>query len=184
MKHSRKKSDGKHYNLIRKLLRFQRNKKGIAAVEFAIIAPVFFFTLISIIETGLIQLSSRSMDIGVEKIGRLIRTGQINSISKAKFREELCKHVRTFISCDKLVFQVLSFDSFKKANEQKIPRLTGSGFASPQSASAYQTSGPKDIVLFRLMYKWESFTPQLKSGRFSRRYVLLSSNLFQNEPFP
>ena len=48
-----------------------------AAVEFAIIAPVFFFLMFVIAETAMVFIAEQVMDNAVFETARLIRTGQV-----------------------------------------------------------------------------------------------------------
>ncbi len=55
----------------------RRDERGSAAIEFAIIAPVFFFLMFVIAETALIFIAEQVMDNAVFETARLIRTGQV-----------------------------------------------------------------------------------------------------------
>jgi Flp pilus assembly protein TadG len=44
------------------LRRFHRNRRGVAAVEFALVAPLFFGLLFAIIEIGLMFFASQVLE--------------------------------------------------------------------------------------------------------------------------
>ena len=57
----------------------RRDERGSAAIEFAIIAPIFFFLMFVIAETALVFIAEQVMDNAVFETARLIRTGQVQA---------------------------------------------------------------------------------------------------------
>jgi Flp pilus assembly protein TadG len=74
---------------------------GSVAVEFAIIAPVFFFLMFVIAETALVFVAEQVMDNAVFETARLIRTGQAQNadMSSDDFKNEVCARVEIFVDC-------------------------------------------------------------------------------------
>ena len=58
------------------LRRFRRNRRGSAAVEFALVAPVFFALLFAIIETALVFFAGQVLETITQDSARQILTGQ------------------------------------------------------------------------------------------------------------
>ncbi|MEN3364062.1 MAG: hypothetical protein V7606_1336, partial [Burkholderiales bacterium] len=58
------------------LRRFRRNRRGSAAVEFALVAPVFFALLFAIIETAIVFFAGQVLETVTQDSARLILTGQ------------------------------------------------------------------------------------------------------------
>ncbi|MBW8857368.1 MAG: pilus assembly protein, partial [Bradyrhizobium sp.] len=56
------------------LRRFRRNRRGSAAVEFALVAPVFFAVLFAIIELALVFFASQILETVTQDTSRLIMT--------------------------------------------------------------------------------------------------------------
>jgi len=52
--------------------RFRRNRRGSAAVEFALVAPVFFALLFAIIESAMVFFAGQVLETGVQDSGRLL----------------------------------------------------------------------------------------------------------------
>ena len=62
---------------VRKALRrFRRNRRGSAAVEFALVAPVFFALLFAIIETAIVFFAGQVLETVSQDCAALIMTGQ------------------------------------------------------------------------------------------------------------
>src|SRR5512138_2217853 len=58
------------------LRRFRRNRRGSAAIEFALVAPVFFALLFAIIETALMFFASQVLETIAQNSARMVLTGQ------------------------------------------------------------------------------------------------------------
>src|SRR5262245_33153940 len=86
--------------------RWRRDERGSAAVEFAIIAPVFFFLMFVIAETALVFIAEQVLDNAVFETARLIRTGQVQQagMSKADFKAQVCARASIFIDCNSTNF--------------------------------------------------------------------------------
>jgi hypothetical protein len=171
-----------------------RNEDGAVAVEFAMIAPMFFALTFAIFETGLTFFANMTLENGVMESARLIRTGQAQAqgITQVQFRDILCEQVEVLLSCDPedLLIDVRAFSSFGGAGYEDEFDSEGNvndeldGYDLGQSGA----SGGADIVLVRAFYKWPLYTPGF-SQYFSNmpngeQYRLISSSVaFRNEPF-
>jgi len=92
------------------LRRFRRNRRGSSAVEFALVAPVFFALLFAIIETALVFFAGQVLETGVQDTGRLIYTSQTPGLA-ADFKQPLCDRVATLFSCAGLCVDVRSYSA-------------------------------------------------------------------------
>ena len=54
--------------------RFRRNRRGSAAVEFALIAPVFFCALFAILETAIVFFAGQLLEQGTQDSARMMLT--------------------------------------------------------------------------------------------------------------
>lgn len=71
------------------LRRFRRNRRGSAAVEFALVAPIFFALLFAIIETAIVFFAGQVLETGVQDTGRLLYTNQTSGMQQLDFKESL-----------------------------------------------------------------------------------------------
>ncbi|MHA1524338.1 MAG: TadE/TadG family type IV pilus assembly protein, partial [Alphaproteobacteria bacterium] len=55
--------------------RFGKNRDGVAAVEFAIVAAPFFAILFAIFETAFVFYADLMLDTGLAQAARMVRTG-------------------------------------------------------------------------------------------------------------
>src|SRR5688572_19541162 len=95
-------------------------KKGSAAIEFAMVAPIFFVLLMGTFEAAIIFFSQSVLQNAVADMGRMIRTGQAGcpakdadgncvKMTKDEFRAALCSKVSTLFNCEKLVIDIRPF---------------------------------------------------------------------------
>jgi Flp pilus assembly protein TadG len=85
--------------------RFRRSRRGSAAVEFALVAPVFFALVFAIIETSLVFFASQILESGIQESSRQLYTHQLQDSGKnlinqeAQFKADLCTAVQVLLSC-------------------------------------------------------------------------------------
>jgi Flp pilus assembly protein TadG len=170
-----------------------RSKSGSAAIEFALIAPVFLTLMFAVFEVGLGFLADMILANGVAEGARLIRTGQAQTqnLSASQFRTIICDKIKFMLSCDssKLLIDVRSFSNFGGASFPDA--LDASGNLNP-SLNAFQTGGSSQssannaIVLVRVFYTWKMLTPllgQYFANMKNNTRLLSYSVAFRNEPY-
>src|ERR1700720_2101286 len=83
------------------LRRFRRNRRGSAAVEFALVAPVFFALLFAIIETAMMFFASQVLETITQDSARMILTGQAQAggFSQAQFQSYVCSQIPALFTC-------------------------------------------------------------------------------------
>ena len=83
------------------LRRFRRNRRGSAAVEFAMIATPFFALLFAIIETGIVFFAGQVLEAGMQDTARLLYTHQAQDagMTQAQFKTNLCNRISVLMSC-------------------------------------------------------------------------------------
>jgi Flp pilus assembly protein TadG len=169
----------------RLLRRFRDNRGGGAAIEFAILAPMFLALLFAIIETALMFFASQVLETMTQDASRMIMTGQAQSANyqQADFKQYICNHIPAIFSCSNLVVNVQSFPSFSTAS-----------FGNPFDANCqvqssnvqYSPGGPGDVVLVQVSYKWQLFVTGLGyniANCPNSQRKLQATAAFQNEPY-
>lgn len=161
------------------------DKRGIAAVEFAMIALPFFILLFGTLEISLIFIVSTTLEHGITEASRQIRTGSAQSanLSEAAYRNALCGEFFGILRCDEsLAIDVRPLDGF---GAPAPPARDGDGNVNAGSF-IFDPGESGDIVLARAFYELELNTPILSSA-----FVNLGDNsrliqvgiAFRNEPF-
>jgi Flp pilus assembly protein TadG len=178
------------FRLLKRALRlraFRKNQNGATAVEFALVAPLFFGLLFAILETGTLFLRATAMDAGVEEAKRVTMTGQIASAGagaaqESAFRKAFCDQVGWLISCSAVHFDVRAFSVFGAA---AMPSPV-SGGALNTAALQFNPGQPCQIVVIRAYYSTAALTALIRNdvATLNGGNVLLTgSAAFRNEPF-
>lgn len=174
------------------LRRFRRHRRGSAAVEFALVAPVFFALLFAIIETGLVFFAGQVLETGVQDAGRLLYTHQIQDSGlstaqqKAQFQQDLCDRVKALLTCP-IDVDVQTY----------LPGVT-IAISDPITAGSYDPSGlafqlpppnSQATVVVRAFYQWPLFVTSLGynianigRGTTDSKRLLAATTAFHVEP--
>lgn len=101
--------------LARSVLRFHRDRRGVTAVEFGLVAVPFFAMMLAMMTIGMHYLTYHSLERGLVDAARSLRTGEAQKagLDLNDFRKLVCDAAGSFISCDKhLVIHVKSDATF------------------------------------------------------------------------
>jgi Flp pilus assembly protein TadG len=173
---------------LRRLSGFRRNEDGSAAIEFAVIAPIFFFLMFVIAETALLFIAEQVMDNAVFETARLIRTGQaqIGDMTPEEFEDEVCDRMAVFVDCSGGAFYlgVDSYDTFDEmVTAQPVDPDDGTTF---EAAATFDFGEPNDIVVVRAYYQWP-MSPvmgfQWRNSLPNGKRLIGSFAAFRNEPY-
>jgi Flp pilus assembly protein TadG len=159
---------------------------GSVAVEFAIIAPVFFFLMFVIAETALVFVAEQVMDNAVFETARLIRTGQAQNsdMSSDDFKNEVCARVDIFVDCSGADFylDVKSYPTFDSM-ELTQPTDENDDFDDP---GAFDFGAESEIVVVRAYYQWPTnaiFGGLSLKNLSNGKRLIGSFAAFRNEPY-
>jgi Flp pilus assembly protein TadG len=170
--------------------------KGSAAIEFAMIAPIFFVLLMGTIEAGIMFFAQSTLQNALNDAARLVRTGQTAcyttsagncvAMTQAQFRTQLCSEASALLqSCStgSLQFDVNAYPSGYSVASNASPLDASNNLPSLNN---FNVGSACDVVLVRAFYKWPVFAPGLDyfMVNMAGNYHLLSSAaVFRNEPF-
>jgi Flp pilus assembly protein TadG len=173
-------------------------QRGSAAIEFAMIAPVFFLFMFGIIETGVIYFAQSTLTNAVEDAARMVRTGQLKgTLTADQMKEAVCTDfassqdgsklgLMSWQTClDTLQVDMRVFDGFSGASYPSVIKSDG---ALDVNNMTVQATDACKVVLFRAYYPWHILTPflaPLMSNMPSGTDVLLgAAQAFRTEPYP
>ena len=167
------------------LRRFRRNRRGSAAVEFALVAPVFFALLFAIIETAIVFFASQVLETVTQDSARTIMTGQAQTASQtaAQFKTSVCNRISVLFDCTNGIYvDVQSYPGFTSVTITD-PIDGGKNFVNNMK---YCPGNAGDIVVVRLFYQWPLFVTGLGyniSNLTGSKRLLTATAAFRNEPF-
>ncbi|MBA4038550.1 MAG: pilus assembly protein TadG [Bradyrhizobium sp.] len=170
----------------RKILRrFRRNRRGSAAVEFALVAPLFFGLLFAIIELAMVFFASQVLETATQDSARVIMTGQAQnaSFTQAQFKNLVCSKLTIMFDCvNGVSIDVQSYTAFGSVNVAD-PIDASKNFVPPNN---YLPGNPGDVVVVRLFYKWPLYVTGLGfniANISGSKRLLTATAAFQNEPY-
>lgn len=169
-----------------KLEQWAQNDRGVAAVEFALIATPFFFLIFGLLEICVLFIMSSILEHGVNEAARSIRTGQMqtNGFGQVAFKNAVCAELFDLLSCDdKLRFDVKTFDNF---SDTENPSVLDSSGELDDTDFEFSPGGANEIVVVRVFYEWDLITPILSAplaNMSNSRRLLQATVAFRNEPF-
>ena len=167
------------------LRRFRRNRQGSAAIEFALVAPIFFGLLFAIIEMALVFFASQVLETVTQDSARMILTGQAQNASytQAQFKNLVCSKLTVMFDCvNGISIDVQSYTAFANANIVD-PIDSSKNFVAPNN---YLPGGPGDVVVVRVFYQWPIFVTGLGfnlADLSGSKRLLTATAAFQNEPY-
>jgi Flp pilus assembly protein TadG len=184
------------FTLLATLRRFRGSRRGSAAVEFALVAPMFFALLFAVIETALMFLASQVLESVSQNSARALLTGQaqaqsgslaacaVSGVSKpctqTTFKAYVCSQIPALFDCSKLYVDVVSTNSFGALS---LTNYGNSCSFNPTGVQYVAGSGGQ-VVVVRLFYQWPLFVTGLGFNMgCSNKRLLVATAAFKNEPF-
>lgn len=157
-----------------------------AAIEFAMVAPIFFLLLLAIVEDGIIYFAGATLQYATDNAARYVRTGQAQgaSLSKDAFRQRICNDIGPVLQCNSnLQVDLQTFSGYGAASFQ-TPLDSNGNLKS--SLNNYQAGTACNVVLLRVFYTWNIITPMLSpflTNMATGKHLITASSAFRNEPF-
>ncbi len=166
--------------------RFAGDRRGAAAVEFAMIAAPFFFLIFGLLEVCMIFIMATVMEHATSEAARPLRTGEAQeaAMTQEQFRQAVCAELFDLLDCDaRLSIDVRTISDF--ASSPVGAPMDGDGNLENDDFG-FEPGGPNDIVAVRVFYEWDLITPILSKplqNMAGNKHLLMVSAVFRNEPF-
>ena len=160
-----------------------RCRRGITALESALVLPPFFLLSFGIFEVSTMFFAAATLEGQVGEAARQIRTGAVQQSGDptGTFSTLLCSGMSGLMTCGDAVIDVRRYDDFGDVN---YPDFVDSDGAADNNQ--FLPGGPGDVVLVRVAYRWKFMTPligHLLGDGSSNSKQLVSTSVFMNEPY-
>ena len=161
-----------------------KDRRGGAAIEFALVGAPFLALLIAILETGLIFFAQEVLQSSTSQAARSIMTGraQAQGMTATQFQQAVCATAAPLLTCANTYVNAQVFTSFGTVTRLD-PLQNGS--LNPALLS-YQTGGPGDIVMVQVFYQWPVVSGPLNfnlANMSGNSDLLVATVVFRNEPY-
>ena len=137
--------------------RTRRRENGSSIVEFALVAPVFFFLFMGIIEFGILFWVNLTMQHAVREGARYAVTGQSNLDPNASNQQRYNAVIQDIKNN--------SMGLYGAVNPTIAIAINGGSsqsYGTPTSYNSGMFGGPGDIVMLQLNCTWPIMTPFVK----------------------
>ena len=173
----------------RKLRQLSKSNSGAAAVEFALISPLFFAFIFSMFEAGLLFTRIALVEDATRTASRQIYTGaaQNGGVSQDDLKQVICDNTYGFLSCeDSITLEVRPINNFSS-----IPTNAAICDESGDDLNPivqYTPGTPSQTIFVRVCVTVPVLTPGLGLGlaltkTANNNYAIVTSFAFESEPF-
>jgi Flp pilus assembly protein TadG len=168
--------------------RFRRNRQGSAAVEFALIAPLFFGMLFAIIETAIVFFAGQVLEQGMADTARLMLTheAQDTGMTEADFKTKLCDRIKVMFDCQgNMANLTVDVKTFPPGTVITITDPIVSGSLTGPFAYSLPPSGSPNTVVVRAFYQWQLYVTRFGyniSNLNGSQRLLAATAAFHVEP--
>jgi hypothetical protein len=189
--------------VFRRVLGIWRDRRGVSAVEFAIMSPVLILTVVGIMEVSMLLAVSSLLEGGLRDAARYGITGYVPS---GTTREDQIKKIigeatiglvdMNTATIDTLIYpsfgdigQPEPYDDQNSNGQYDIGEpytdINSNGQWDPDMGAA-GLGGPGEIVLYKIKYDLGLMTPLLSAimGGDDSKVTLRASIAVRNEPYP
>jgi Flp pilus assembly protein TadG len=182
------------------LRRFCRNHNASTAVEFALIAPVFFGLLFAIIETAIMFFASQVLETVTQDSARVLMTGQAQTgqvpttcksptsgapapCNQSTFKAYVCSQIPALFDCNGIYVDVENYPAgFAGITINSQIDASGNFIDNMQ----YSPGSACSTVVVRLFYQWPLFVTGLGyniANLTGSKRLLSATAAFRNEPY-
>ncbi len=162
------------------------DRRGSAAIEFALISTPFFLLIFGMLEIAVIFIATSSLEFAVTEASRAVRTGQAQAagLNRATFRALVCSNILSVLECDSnFEVDVQTLNGF---NNDPVGGAGNPDGSFRTGCFGFDPGGTDDVVIVRAFYRWELLTPFLTTPLANLGddgLVIQATTAFRNEPF-
>ena len=172
---------------VRRMSALARDRRGVAAIEFALCGSAFLALLIAILSTGLTLFAQQSVQTVVDQMARQVLTGKttIAGVDADGFRRQTCDRLPAFLSCARLMIDLRRADAFAGA-DITAPTIHFDDKGQVTNTWRFERVAPGDVVVLRILYLWPvpggPLDVSLANSGDGQR-LLVGTQMFKAEPF-
>ncbi|MEM6538124.1 MAG: TadE/TadG family type IV pilus assembly protein [Pseudomonadota bacterium] len=178
-------------SLRRKGRSFIGNKRGAAAVEFALLGPTFLALIMSLFEVGITIAKIALLDLAVAEAAQFVYVGAVHSGSptKAEVEQFICNRAQIFPDCvNNLTLELVPINNFTNLPPDEVPCTDSNDDEEVAPVVTYSPGAASQVMLMRVCVTTGVITPGLGIGlnlstTDTNRMQIVSAVAFMNEPF-
>lgn len=185
-----------------RLLRNDNHREGMTAVEFALISPVLFLTIIGSLESSMVMFAEHLLEGASFNASRLGKTGFVaaGKTQEQTIKDLLAARVDPILDPTKITLTSQSYKDYSSINQPEPfidangngTRDNGENFTDVNGNGVWDADQGKDgygqaqeVVVYTVSYPWKLFTPVMKElmGDQQGEIIIKSRIVVRNEPY-
>jgi Flp pilus assembly protein TadG len=162
-----------------------RSQRGMAAVEFAMVAPIFLGMMLGILQITLIFFARETLETVTEYAARGVLVGQVQSaaLTQSQFQTQVCGKIPALFKCAGLMIDLQPASSLSTVNVSE-PGLTFDSSGNVTNSWQFNPGSNGQIMVLRVMYQWPLFTGPLGlslANLPNGNLLIMATAVFKNE---
>ena len=173
-------------------IRFARDRRGVAAIEFALIGPLHIALLLSMMETGLIFTKVSLLDLGISEASKSIYIGAATNgvVTRDDIKRTVCKYVDNVQSdCfSNLIVELTEISDFDDPPSSDVQCQEVGSDEDIEPTVTYNPGSTSSVVYLRVCLTTEVMFPGIGAGLHMHKtdtgkFEIVTATAFMNEPF-
>ncbi len=162
---------------------FAKDTRATTAIEYAILAPIFFTIIFIGMEFSVLVFKRNHLKHVMYEASRILQTGQIQNAANPKFEfeREICAEALHLFNCADVFYDVRSFDQITQVT---FPAPTLDANLKPTNFQ-FQPGGPSRVTAMRLAGRFYFATPYMDRifGLGGKPMFVVGHSIARNEPY-
>src|SRR5271167_4994994 len=164
-----------------------RSETASAAVEFALVYPLFIAIVLATLQAASIFLVKAFFESAAEQAARVVLTNQTDSLTTAQFQTEVCSQLTALFTCSQVTVELQPLPAGTTNLSSLLPQFNSSGTlvgTPPVDVGASSGASGTDMLLV-VMYPWPVYGGPLGlnfSNMGNGAMLMTSTQVFRVEP--
>jgi Flp pilus assembly protein TadG len=160
---------------------------GSAAVEFALVFPIFIAVVLATLQAGTIFLAKAFFESTAEEAARVVLTNQSDSLTAAQFQTEICNELTALFTCSQVTVELEPLPAGTTNLASLLPTFNANGtvVGTPTIDVGANSGASGADMLLVVMYQWPVYGGPLglNLANMGNGTMLMSSTqVFRIEP--
>jgi Flp pilus assembly protein TadG len=164
-----------------------RNESAAAAVEFALVYPIFIAVVLATLQAASIFLVKAFFESAAEEAARVVLTNQTESLTAAQFKTEVCNQLTALFTCSQVIVELEPLPAGTTNLTSLLPQFNTNGtLVSTPTVDVGASAGASGTdMLLVVMYPWPVYGGPLGlnlANLGNGQMLMASTQVFRIEP--
>jgi Flp pilus assembly protein TadG len=164
-----------------------RGERGAAAIEFALVFPVFIGIVLATLQAGSIFLVKAFFESAAEQAARVVLTNQTEALTGAQFKTEVCNQLTALFNCSQVTVELEPLPAGTTHLGAMLPTFDSHGnlVGTPAVDVGANAGAAGTDMLLVVMYPWPVYGGPLGlnfANLGNGKMLMASTQVFRIEP--